>query len=89
MDELHFFLIENPKLTITITSLYEHEKDITPFWNRSKIVQKRLIEMGIPAERLEIKIAQYSDMEDEEIRERKKGNVVFDVLNFDYKSTNN
>lgn len=89
LNEIQAFMNENPAAIISITSLFEHEKDITPFWNRSKIIQAHLIEMGITAERLQIKIAKYSEMSDEEIRLRKKGNVIFDVVSFDYKATNN
>lgn len=89
LDYYYALLIENPTMIISIKSLFEHQKDITPFWNRSKIIQARLIEMGIPVERLQINIAKYSEMDDEEIRTRKKGNVIFEVISFDYKPSDN
>lgn len=80
-------MIENPAMIISITSLFEHEKDITPFWRRSKTVQAYLIDMGIPKERLIIKIETYSEQTDSIIRERKGGNVIFKIESFDYVPT--
>jgi len=81
---LYMLMIENPAMIISITSLFEHEKDITPFWRRSKTVQAYLIDMGIPKERLIIKIETYSEQTDSIIRERKGGNVIFTIESFDY-----
>lgn len=87
LDYLYMLMIEFPSMIISITSLFEHEKDITPFWRRSKTVQARLIEMGIPKERLIIKIETYSEQTDSIIRERKGGNVIFAIESFDYVPT--
>jgi len=87
LDFFYTLMIENPTMIISITSLFEHEKDITPFWRRSKTVQAYLIDMGIPKERLIIKIETYSEQTDPIIRERKGGNVIFKIESFDYVPT--
>ena len=84
LDIIYAYMIENPTAIVSITSLFEHEMDITPFWRRSKAVCNRLIEMGIPQERLIIKIAMYSEQENVAIQNRKMGNVIFAVESFDY-----
>ncbi|MBI3133896.1 MAG: hypothetical protein HYZ14_04395 [Bacteroidetes bacterium] len=84
LDYLYALMIENPSMVVSITSLFEFEMDITPFWRRSEAVRARLVEMGIPKERLIVKIATYSEQTDLAIQNRQKGNVIFGIESFGY-----
>jgi hypothetical protein len=84
LSYLYALMIENPSMVISVISLFQNEKDLTPFKRRSDIIKTQLTEMGIPGERIVTRIETYDEQHDPYIRSRKAGNVIFEIESMDY-----
>ena len=61
LDSVYQKWKENPKADLMIISFFEHEKDITPFIKRAKLVQEYLITLGVNSSQIDFIVARRSE----------------------------